>query len=106
MKSFSYFELPSKLKKAEIDLNVEMDKGENKNRDILKDLAKQKKEMKVLLDSLPVGSVKSRGDMLSECDILLANLKEAYFAALADDSGTDESIDKLIKDVKAIKTNL
>ena len=106
MKAVRHFELPLKLKKAEIDLKSEMDKGDYKNRDILQILAKQKKEMKAELDSLPIGSVKSREDLLLKCEILLANLEEAYITALADDSGTDESIDMLIKDVKVIKANL
>ena len=91
------------MKQVESDIQLEMKKGENKNFDILKYLAKQKKETKALLDGLPIGTLKSSEDLLSECDNLITNLEEALIDALADDSANFVTIDRLIKEVSILK---
>ena len=110
MKSFQIFayeiSLPFKLKKIEIDFELEMDKGENKNREMLKDLAKQKKEVKSAVDSLPADPTISREDILADCNLLLTKLKDVYSDALAEDSGSDENIEQLIENVKRVKEKI
>ena len=107
MKSFERFDLPLKLKKIEYDIELEMKKGANKNKDLLRDLAKQKKEMSFSLDSFaPDRNVMPLEDLLVDCENLLNRLGSAYIEALADDSGSDESIDKLIEKVKILKESL
>ena len=106
-KQFAYkVGLSFKLKKAEFDFELEMDKGENKNRELLKDLAKHKKELETEIDNISEDSIISREDILLKCNILLSRLKKSYSVALAEDSGNDENIEQVINQVKRTKEKI
>ena len=87
-------------------IQLEIQKGPNKNRDLLIDLATQKKELKVAIDSLPTETAISREDMLIDCDHLLIKLGDAYTESLTDGSGGDASIDILINNISTIRGTL
>ena len=102
MRSFERFNAANKLINIESAIDSETGKGDDMNREFLTDLAKQKKDLKAVIDSLPVDAVISREDVLYQCNLLLKKLEDA----LSVDVGNDEYIDKLIKEVSSVQKYL